>query len=68
MLKRIQDAVIAQETNVTAMAGVLENLASHYDNMAGALRETEKGEVFGDEDLQSKRSCTIETMLTLNIW
>jgi len=50
------------------MAGVLENLASHYDNMAGALRETEKGEVFGDEDLQSKRSCTIETMLTLNIW
>jgi len=48
------------------MAGVLENLASHYDNMAGALRETEKGEVFGDEDLQSKLSCTIETMLTLN--
>lgn len=36
------------------MAALLENLASHYDGMASALRETEleKGEVFSEEDMQ----------------
>jgi hypothetical protein len=34
------------------MAGHLESLASHYDQMAGALRESEAGEVFSEEDLQ----------------
>jgi autophagy-related protein 17 len=39
------------------MAGHLESLASHYDQMAGALRESEAGEVFSDEDLQGWLSC-----------
>jgi len=36
------------------MAALLENLASHYDGMASALRETEleKGEAFSEEDMQ----------------
>jgi len=35
------------------MAHHLESLASHYDQMAEALREGEAGEVFSEEDLQS---------------
>ena len=36
------------------MASHLESLASHYDQMAGALRESEAGEVFSEEDLQGR--------------
>ena len=43
----------AQEQLVTSMAGLLENLANHYDGMASALKDTENGEVFSEEDLQS---------------
>ena len=40
------------------MAALLENLASHYDGMASALRETEleKGEAFSEEDMQGSSS------------
>ncbi|KAF8150780.1 autophagy protein Apg17-domain-containing protein [Crassisporium funariophilum] len=33
------------------MAALLESLAGHYGQMAGALRDTEAGEVFGAEDM-----------------
>jgi hypothetical protein len=33
------------------MAAHLESLASHYDQMATALRESEAGEEFNDEDI-----------------
>lgn len=33
------------------MAAHLESLASHYDQMATALRESEAGEEFSDEDI-----------------
>jgi len=33
------------------MASVLENLASHYENMATALKESENGEAFTEEEL-----------------
>lgn len=46
--------VLESEAEVsTHMAGLLESLASHYDAMAAALRESESGEgEFGEEDLQ----------------
>ena len=34
------------------MAQHLESLTSHYDQMAGALKDHEAGEEFGEEDLQ----------------
>ncbi|KAJ3510117.1 hypothetical protein NLJ89_g4851 [Agrocybe chaxingu] len=52
VLKQTQDIVTSQEHIVTTMAGVLENLAGHYDNMAGALKDTEAGEAFSEEELQ----------------
>ena len=55
------DAMRALESQAevsTHMAGLLENLASHYDAMAAALRESENGEgVFGAEDLQGTCGC-----------
>lgn len=50
---QVQQIIIAQEQLINSMAGLLENLASHYDGMASALKDTEKGEVFSEEDLQS---------------
>ena len=34
------------------MARQLESLAAHYDQMAAALKDSEAGEVFSEEDLQ----------------
>jgi autophagy-related protein 17 len=49
------DNIIQSQVEVsTHMASHLESLASHYDQMAGALRESEAGEVFSEEDLQGR--------------
>lgn len=50
-LKSVQETISAQEHLARSMASALESLASHYDNMATALRESEKGERFTDEEL-----------------
>lgn len=34
------------------MALLLENLASHYDQMASALKDSEAGDTFNQDDLQ----------------
>ena len=52
-LQKVQAAIIRQEANVTSMAGLLVNLASHYDQMAGALKDTESGEVFSEGEMWS---------------
>ncbi|KAH9481618.1 Autophagy-related protein 17 [Psilocybe cubensis] len=51
-LKRTQQIVVEQEHLVNSMASLLESLASHYDGMANALKDSENGEDFSDEDLQ----------------
>ena len=43
---------MAQAKTSTAMAGHLDSLTSHFDQMAAALRESEAGEVFSEDDLQ----------------
>jgi len=48
------------------MAGMLVNLASHYDQMAGALKDTESGEVFSEEEMWS-RSFSLNASMTLMI-
>ena len=53
-LQKVQAAITRQEVNVTSMAGLLVNLASHYDQMAGALKDTESGEVFSEGEMWSK--------------
>ena len=42
----------AQADISTSMARHLESLAAHYDQMAGALRDSEAGEVYTEEDMQ----------------
>jgi autophagy-related protein 17 len=49
----MQNTLTAQEATIASMAGLLESLASHYDQMAGALKDSEAGEAFSEEDLQS---------------
>lgn len=51
-LTSTQTIITAQEERARSMASVLENLAGHYDNMAGALKESESGETFTDEEWQ----------------
>jgi hypothetical protein len=41
------------------MAAHLESLASHYDQMATALRESEAGEEFNDEDIHGVCSFSV---------
>jgi len=62
MLNQTQNIIVQQDALITSMAALLENLASHYDGMASALRETEleKGEVFSEEDMQVMNRDTAE--------
>jgi autophagy-related protein 17 len=49
------DGILESQAEVsTHMANHLESLAAHYDQMAGALRESEAGEVFSEDDLQGR--------------
>ncbi len=50
----IQPCLSAQDAMKASMAIRLEDLARHYDQMANALRETEKGldtDIFSEEDI-----------------
>jgi hypothetical protein len=52
------NGILESQAEVSShMASHLESLASHYDQMAGALREGEAGEVFSEEDLQGRYNC-----------
>lgn len=53
-LPGIESAMMSQDHLLTTMARNLESLAGHYDQMADALRESEAGEPFEDEDLQGR--------------
>jgi autophagy-related protein 17 len=55
----IEGILNSQETASTDLASRLESLAAHYDQMAGALRESEAGEAFSKEDLSSTLPSTI---------
>ncbi|KAH7884531.1 autophagy-related protein 17 [Phlebopus sp. FC_14] len=53
-------ALSAQEKTTTEMAERLESLTSHYEQMAGALHDSEAGIVFSEEDLQDMNRDTDE--------
>lgn len=53
----IQEVLKAQEATSMEMAGHLESLATHYDQMASALRDSEAGEDFSEDDLQGRQTC-----------
>lgn len=48
----IKDIFAKQESVSANMAHHLESLTSHYDQMAGALKDHEAGEEFLEDDLQ----------------
>jgi len=52
ILQQVQEIISAQERPARSMAAALMSLASHYDNMATALKESENGEAFTDKELQ----------------
>ncbi|KAF7968960.1 hypothetical protein HWV62_28749 [Athelia sp. TMB] len=56
----INEIIHLQAEVSTQMAGHLESLASHYEQMAGALRESEAGEAFSEDDLQDMNRDTEE--------
>ncbi|KAJ7274517.1 autophagy-related protein 17 [Mycena haematopus] len=49
-----------QDEKITVMARHLESLAAHYDQMAGALNESEAGEIFSEDDLEAMNRDTEE--------
>ena len=49
------DKILSSQMDVSVdMAHRLESLAGHYDQMAAALKDSEAGESFSEEDLQGK--------------
>ncbi|KAF5367435.1 hypothetical protein D9758_003802 [Tetrapyrgos nigripes] len=58
-LPSIEQLLTSQDTLIVSMAGHLESLASHYDQMAGALQDSES-EAFSDEDVQQMNRDTDE--------
>jgi autophagy-related protein 17 len=50
-LPAMDKLLTTQDGTITVMARQLESLAAHYDQMAGALHESEAGEEFSEEDL-----------------
>lgn len=55
------DKILSSQMDVSIeMARRLESLASHYDQMAAALKDSEAGESFDEQDLQGN----VMTILT----
>lgn len=59
----IESILESQAEVSTHMAVHLESLASHYGQMAGALRENEAGEIFNEEDLQGRSQVHLDVNL-----
>ncbi|KZP33352.1 hypothetical protein FIBSPDRAFT_721504, partial [Athelia psychrophila] len=59
-LPPINAIINSQAQASTHMANHLESLASHYEQMAGAMRESEAGEAFSQDDLQDMNRDTEE--------
>ncbi|KAF8841788.1 hypothetical protein BDN67DRAFT_966676 [Paxillus ammoniavirescens] len=56
----IEPLLVAQEKTTTDMAKHLESLASHYDQMAGALHDSEAGISPTEEEMQAMNQDTNE--------
>ena len=54
----IESLLVSQEKTTAGMAKHLESLASHYDQMADALHDSEAGISYSEEDMRGK--CTNE--------
>lgn len=50
----IEAFLASQEKTTNAMARHLESLASHYDQMAGALHDSEAGIAYSEEEMQGR--------------
>ncbi|KAI9568239.1 autophagy-related protein 17 [Boletus coccyginus] len=56
----IQSSLVSQEKTTTVMARHLESLASHYDQMADALHDSEVGISHSEEEMQAMHRDTDE--------
>ncbi|KAE9401499.1 hypothetical protein BT96DRAFT_964986 [Gymnopus androsaceus JB14] len=56
----IEQLITSQDAAKVGMAGHLESLAAHYDQMVNALRESEAGDAFSEDDLQDMNRDTEE--------
>lgn len=54
----------SQEKISVKMAGQLESLVHHYNNMDNALHEFESGEEFSEEDMQGDVTCLVPSKYT----
>ncbi|KAH0832924.1 autophagy protein Apg17-domain-containing protein [Lanmaoa asiatica] len=52
----IESLLVSQEKTTTGMARHLESLASHYDQMANALHDSEAGISHSEEEMQGRHS------------
>ncbi|KAF9525655.1 autophagy protein Apg17-domain-containing protein [Crepidotus variabilis] len=66
ILQLVHDIIAGQEGLVRNMANTLENLASHYDGMATALKENEGGEVFSEDEMNAMSRDTEELRMIMH--
>lgn len=55
----IQKVLSTQEHWTTEMAHQLESLTEHFEKMEDALRESEAGEKFSEDDIQGKHYLSV---------
>ncbi|KAF9061421.1 autophagy-related protein 17 [Rhodocollybia butyracea] len=56
----IEQLITSQDSAKVGMASHLESLAAHYDQMVNAMRESEAGDAFSEDDLQDMNRDTEE--------
>jgi len=50
------------------MANQLEGLAEHFEKMEVALKESEAGEKFSEDDIQGMRSCIQCVVVVIQVY
>ena len=52
VLPAMEEVLTTQDSTIHSMAGHLEDLARHYDQMANALHITEEGHAHTEEEIE----------------
>jgi len=64
----VQKVLSTQEQWTTEMANQLEGLAEHFEKMEVALKESEAGEKFSEDDIQGMRSCIQCVVVVIQVY
>jgi hypothetical protein len=57
----VQEWLRTQEVDLNRMAELLEDVTRHFGQMESALRDSDAGEILGNEDMEGERYLALET-------